>query len=244
MDQPYHPERSTDWYPAASVRGGVEARFVSHTYGWMFIGLLVTAAISLGISSSEVAIRLVAENRGVFFGALIAELVIVLALSAAFNRLSALTATLGFLLYSALNGLTFSLIFLAYTAASISQVFLLAAGMFGGMALLGSVTKKNLGGLGTFMAMGLWGIILTSVVNLFVKSSALSFGTSVVAIVIFSGLTAYDAQRIRAMAVRYGGGPGGYELERKGAIFGALSLYLDFINLFLSLLRIFGSRKE
>lgn len=244
MAYPYNPSRSDDWYPTSSTRGVAESRFVSHTYGWMFVGLLVTAATSLGVASSEAAIRLIIENRGIFYGAMIAELVIVLALTAAFSRLSALTATLGFLLYSALNGVTFSLIFMAYTSTSIGQVFLLAAGMFGGMALLGSVTKKDLGGLGTFMAMGLWGIILASVVNLFVKSSALSFGTSLVAIVVFAGLTAYDAQRIRAMAVQYSGGPGGYELERKGAVFGALSLYLDFINLFLSLLRIFGRRRD
>jgi FtsH-binding integral membrane protein len=178
----------------------------------------------------------------VFYGVLFGELAVVFGLSAAHNRLSAATATLGFLFYAMLNGVTFSVIFLSYQVGSIGQVFLLTAGMFGGLAVFGSVTKKNLSGVGTFMLMGLFGIIILSLVNIFTKSDSLNFAISFAAIIIFSGLTAYDAQKIKTMALGFGDGIS--EDERKGAVFGALALYLDFINLFLSLLRIFGRRRN
>ena len=228
----------------SSTIGLVQSRFMTQTYGWMFLGLLITAGVSLGVTSSESALQMIAENRGIFYGVLIAEFILVLGLTAASQRISAATATLGFLLYSALNGITFSLIFMLYTATSIGQVFFVAAGMFGGMAVFGSVTKRSLSGLGTFMAMGLWGIILVSLVNIFIRSESLSLGTSAIAILVFSGLTAYDAQKIKSLAAQYSQGPGNDQAERKGAIFGALTLYLDFVNLFLSLLRIFGNRRN
>jgi FtsH-binding integral membrane protein len=226
----------------APTRQMAESRFLSRTYGWMFMGLLLTAAVSYLVASSESAVQFIFANQWVFFGVLIAELAIVVALTAAQPRLSATTALLGFLCYSLLNGLTFSVIFLSYQLGSIGQIFLITAGMFGGLAIYGSVTKKSLSGVGTFMALGLFGIVILSLVNLFAKSESLNFGISVAAIFIFAGLTAYDSQRIRNMASEYG--EANTNDANKGAIFGALALYLDFINLFLSLLRIFGRRRQ
>jgi FtsH-binding integral membrane protein len=214
------------------------SRFVTRTYGWMFLGLLITGFVSLGIVSSEAAVQTIMQNRAILFGALIAEFVLVMGLTAASQRLSAATATLGFLAYSALNGVTFSTIFMVYTMSSVAQVFFITAGMFGGLALYGSVTKKDLTGVGSFVGMGLWGLILCGFVNMFMRSEALSMGLGV-----FAGLTAYDAQKIRAMA--YQSTLGGTRSDSdKGAVFGALMLYLNFINLFLSLLRLFGNRRD
>ena len=218
------------------------SRFVSRTYGWMFLGLLVTAWVSFAIVSSESAIGFVIENRAVFYGALIAEFFLVMGLSASFATLSARAAVAGFLAYSALNGVTLSLIFMMYTMSSISYVFLICAGMFGGLSLFGTVTKKDLTGMGTFVGMGIWGLILVGFANLFIRSEALSLGASVAGVLIFSGLTAHDAQKIRSLAYQYAGGYD--EDERKGAIFGALTLYLNFLNLFLNLLRLFGNRRN
>lgn len=221
------------------------SRFMTRTYGWMFLGTGLTGIISYLIASSENLMRVV-MNPMVFGIAIIAELAMVLGLTFALRRISAATATLGFLAYSALNGVTLSWIFLAYTMTSIGQVFLITAGMFGGLALFGTVTKKDLTGVGSFVGMGLWGLILVGLVNMFVRSESLSLGLSVAAVLIFTGLTAWDAQKIKAMAYGYTmqGSQGEAGVAEKGAIMGALALYLDFINLFLALLRLFGSRRE
>lgn len=219
------------------------SRFVARTYSWMFLGLLLTGFVSFSIASSESAVQMIIQNRWVFMAVIIAEIALVMGLTATYDRLSPATATLGFLGYSALNGVTFSVVFLVYTMSSIGQVFLITAGMFGGLALYGSVTKKDLTGVGSFVGMGLWGLILVGLVNMFVQSEALSMGLSVVAVVVFAGLTAWDAQKIRAMA--YQSTQGGSKSDGdKGAVFGALMLYLNFINLFWALLRLFGSRRE
>jgi FtsH-binding integral membrane protein len=220
------------------------SRFVSRTYGWMFLGLMTTGLISYAMATSEPAMRMMMENRGLFYAVMIAEFAVVMGLTAAANKLSAAMATLGFLFYSALNGVTFSVIFLTYTMTSVAQVFMISAGMFGGLAVFGTVTRKDLTGVGTFVGMGLWGLILLGVANIFMQSDALSLGLSAVGVIVFSGLTAYEAQRIRMLANQYAGGAQGSEAEGKGAIFGALSLYLNFINLFLSMLRLFGSRRD
>ena len=216
---------------SASVQLAV-SQFISKTYGWMFVGLLVTGFVSAWVVSSPSVLQQVLENRSVFYGVLIAEVLLVMGMSALFSRLSSFAAMLGFLTYSALNGVTFSLIFLIYTMSSISQVFLIAAGMFGGLALFGSVTRKDLTGMGAFVGMGIWGMILVGLVNLWVQSEALSFGVSAAGVLIFSGLTAYDAQRIRSLAYQYahGGANGGGDLldGRKGAIFGALSVLANY----------------
>lgn len=220
------------------------SRFVTRTYGWMFVGLALTALISYSIATSESAVAWLVQNPWAFYSAIAVEFIVVIALTAAAQRLSAMTATLGFLFYSALNGVTFSAIFLVYTMSSIANVFFVASAMFGGLALFGAVTKKDLTGLGTFVGMGLWGLILLGLVNMFVGSQSLNFGLGLGGVLIFSGLTAYDSQKIRMMAYQsVASGGGGGEAE-KGAVFGALMMYLNFINLFLSLLRVMGSRRN
>ena len=225
------------------------SKFVSRTYGWMVAGLATTGAISWLIATNEAATQFIMANSWVFFGALIAEFVVVMGLTMAFNRLSTTAALLGFGLYSALNGVTFSTIFMIYTMSSIAQVFFITAGMFAGLAVFGTVTKKDLTPIGTFFAMGIWGILIVGLVNMFIRGNALSLGLSAITVVIFSGLTAWDAQKIRAMAIQYSsasgtGSMGDTSEADKGAIFGALTLYLDFINLFLALLRLFGTRRD
>lgn len=221
------------------------SRFVSRTYGWMFVGLLVTALVSYLIASSETMIHAILMNQWMMMGAIIAQFAIVIGLSMGYQRLSAAAAMLGFLAYSALTGVTFSVVFLIYTMSSIANVFFITSGMFGGMALFGTVTRKNLTGMGAFVGMGLWGLILVGLVNMFVRSESLSLGLSVVTVFVFAGLTAYDAQMIRALAYQATVSGGGRTQEsEKGAIFGALKLYLDFINLFWALLRLFGNRRD
>jgi FtsH-binding integral membrane protein len=242
MDHTYQSAQSFNRERQSPALQLVQSRFMNRTYGWMFLGLLITAVASWGVASSESAIRFIIANQWVFYGVLIAELVVVFGLSAAHKRISSTVAISGFLFYATLNGITFSVIFLSYQMTSIAQVFLLTAGMFGGLAIFGSITKKDLSGVGTFMMMGLFGIIILSMVNIFTKSDSLNFAISAAAIIIFSGLTAFDAQRIKSMASEFSGEMS--DDERKGAIFGALALYLDFINLFLSLLRILGRRRN
>jgi len=200
--------------------------------------------VSYALASSSSFPLLIAQNRGLFFLAVIAELGLVMGLTASFRRLSPAMATCGFLAYSCLNGVTLSVIFLAYSMAAISQVFLITAGMFGGLALYGTVTRRDLTGLGSFVGMGLWGIILMSFVNFFVRSESLSMGLGLAGVLVFSGLTAYHAQAIRGMAVQASHSGEGSIESRKGPVFGALLLYLNFINLFLSLLRLFGGRRN
>lgn len=221
------------------------SRFISRTYGWMFVGLLLTAFVSYFLATSEAFSDYIVHNRGIYMLAVFAELGLVLALTAFFKRLSTTTATLGFLAYSTLNGVTLSVIFMAYAMGTISQVFFVTAGMFGGLALYGTVTRKDLTGVGSFVGMGLWGLILVGFANMFIGSESLSMGLGVAGVLIFSGLTAYHAQQIRGMAYQAAtsGSIGSSEAD-KGAIFGALLLYLNFINLFLSLLRLFGGGRR
>ena len=215
--------------------------FIRGVYNWMGIGLATTAIVALLTSSSPTLLRMIYGNSIVFFGLIIGELALVLALSAAITRISAATATLMFFAYSALNGLTFSVILMAYTKASIASTFFITAGTFGAMSLYGYTTKKDLTSWGSFLFMGLIGIILASVVNIFFHSGTLYWLVTVGGVIIFVGLTAYDTQKIKEMAYR---GFGDEEMQRKGTIIGALRLYLDFINLFLMLLRIFGVSRD
>ncbi len=175
-----------------------------------------------------------------FFGLIIAELGLVMTLSAAIGRLQATTATLMFFAYSALNGLTLSAIFIAYTSASIANTFFVTAGTFGAMSLYGYATKRDLTSWGSFLFMGLIGVIIASVVNIFLRSEMIYWVVTYAGVIVFVGLTAYDTQQIKAMALQ---GFGDEESERKGAVIGALRLYLDFVNLFLMLLNIFGRRR-
>ena len=215
--------------------------FVRSVYNWMFVGLAVTGLIAFYVSTNEGIMSFIYGHRMVFWGILLAELALVFAISGMVNRMSAGTATGLFVLYSALNGLTLSVIFLLYTRSSIVSTFFICAGTFLACSIYGWTTKRDLTSLGGFLMMGLFGIIIASVVNIFLRSGAVSVIVSYIGVLVFVGLTAHDTQKLKNMAMAQPAGIDGAVL-RKGAILGALSLYLDFINLFLFLLRIFGNR--
>ena len=217
--------------------------FIRSVYNWMAIGLGLTGLVALYVSSSETMMRLIFGNPFVFFVLILGELGLVFAISGRVDRMSAATATSLFVLYSALNGATLSFIFLAYTRASIVSTFFICAGTFIGCSIYGWTTKKDLTSWGGFLMMGLIGIIIASLVNMFIRSSGMSLIISYIGVIVFVGLTAYDTQKLKNMALTQPAGLDGAVI-RKGAILGALSLYLDFINLFLMLLRIFGSARE
>ena len=215
--------------------------FLAKVFNWMAIGLGITGVVAWFTASSGLAMQLVASP--LFMILIVAELGMVFFLSARINKIQAGTATGLFLGYALLNGLTLSMIFLAYTSTSIASTFFITAGMFGAMAIYGLVTKRDLSGLGSFLFMGLVGIIIASVVNIFLKSSSLYWVISLLGVFIFVGLTAYDVQKIKKIGEE-GIMEQGEEMVKKGAIMGALTLYLDFINLFLMLLRFFGGSRS
>lgn len=210
-------------------------------FGWMFGGLLVTGLTAFYTASTPWLLERIFSNNIYWIGLLIAELVLVITLTARIYKMSKAAAITSFILYSIVNGLTLSVIFLAYTLSSIASVFFISAGMFGIMALYGYTTKKDLSKIGSILLMALIGIILASVVNLFLVNNTFSFIIAIVAVIIFVGLTAYDVQKIKAMAYQVENDD---EFMTKFAIIGALTLYLDFINLFLQLLRIFGKSRD
>lgn len=209
---------------------------IRQVYAWMGAGLTVTAIMALVTLSSPSILTAIVGNRLLFFGLMIGELALVFILSGAISRLSASTATLIFIAYSALNGVTLSVVALVYTANSIASTFVVTAGMFGAMSIYGYATRRDLTSWGSFLFMGLIGVVIASVVNIFVGSSAVSWFISAIGVIVFTGLTAYDTWKIKEMAAQGTEG-------RKPAILGALTLYLDFINLFLMLLRFTGSRR-
>jgi hypothetical protein len=215
--------------------------FIRSVYNWMAIGLGITGFVAYYVANTESLRQLIFGNQILFFGLIIAELGLVIAISARIQKMQASTATALFVLYSALNGATLSLIFLIYTASSITSTFFICAGTFVTCSIYGWTTKRDLTSVGGFMTMGLIGIIIASVVNIFLRSSAMYMIISYIGVIVFVGLTAYDTQHLKNMAMTQ---PDGLEagVVRKGAILGALKLYLDFINLFLMLLRIFGNR--
>ena len=221
------------------VRDERVGAFLSKVYGWMFVGLLITAVIAFAVASSPALIETLILNRLLFWGLLFAQLGLVFYLSARVDKVAPATAAGLFVLYSAFVGVTSSVIFLVYTGASISQTFIITAGMFGATAVFGTVTKRSLAGLGQFLFMGLIGLIIAMIVGFFWHSDALQFVISVVGVLVFTGLTAWDAQRLKQLAVALPDGRvGAY------AVVGALSLYLDFINLFFFLLRFTGNRRN
>ncbi|HLA12518.1 MAG TPA: Bax inhibitor-1/YccA family protein [Pyrinomonadaceae bacterium] len=222
-----------------TVRDERVGAFLSKVYGWMFAGLLTTAASAYAVVSSPAITQFVFGNRLLFWVLIIAQLGLVFFISARVEHLAPTTAAGLFILYSALTGVTASVILLLYTGASIASTFIIAGTMFGSMAVFGSVTKRSLAGLGQFFFMGLIGLIIASVVGIFWQNDALQFVISVVGVLVFTGLTAWDAQRLKQMATALPDGRiGSY------AVVGALSLYLDFINLFFFLLRFTGSRRD
>lgn len=217
-----------------------QQRFITKVYGWMCFALIVTASVALLTASSPALAGLILGNQLLFFGLLIGEVVLVGYLAMAVSKMSASTATAVFIGYSALNGLTFSVIFMAFTAGSIASTFFITAGTFGVMSVYGYVTKTDLTRVGNLCFMGLIGVIIASVANFFLKSPMLYWVTTYIGIAVFVGLTAYDTQKIKMMNII---GNENTDEDKKEAIMGALTLYLDFINLFLLLLRLFGRRR-
>lgn len=227
---------------AMENRAELVNKFLRSVYGWMMLGLVVTAACAMFVAGSHDLQQLVFSNKFAFFGLLAAQFGLVMYLSFSINKLSGTAATGLFLLYSALNGVTLSVILLLYSTGTVSAAFFTAAGMFGAMSLYGLVTKRDLTGLGGFLLMALFGLIIAMVVNIFVGSSAMDLIISAVAVIVFTALTAYDTQKLAEM---------GREMPlddptavRRGAIIGALTLYLDFINMFIHLVQLFGSIDE
>ncbi|MBC8946475.1 MULTISPECIES: Bax inhibitor-1/YccA family protein [Xenorhabdus] len=215
--------------------------YMAQVYGWMTCGLLLTAFVAWYVANTPEILSAIFSNSIVFYGLIIAQLALVFVLSGLVHKMSGALATGLFMLYSMLTGLTLSSIFVVYTSSSIASTFVISAAMFGALSVYGYTTKRSLSGLGSFLFMGLIGIVLASLVNIWLKSPALMWAITYIGVLIFAGLTAYDTQKLKEM---------GAELDvndkenlRRYSITGALTLYLDFINLFLMLLRILGDRR-
>lgn len=214
--------------------------YMTRVFGWMTLALTITALTALSVASSDALVNLFLANKFVFYGLIIGQLLLVMGISGLINRISSALATLLFIIYSAANGLTLSVLFLAYAQSSIALAFFITAGTFAFMVAYGYFTNRDLTSMGSLLFMGLIGIIIASVVNLFMSSETLYWIISYAGVFIFVGLTAYDAQKIKNQALLMNDDS---ETAQKGAILGALTLYLDFINLFIFILRIFGGRK-
>lgn len=217
-----------------------QANFITKVYGWMSGALIITGLIAYWVSITPQLTELIFSNRFVFYALLIAEILCVGYLVSVVEKISASTATSIFIAYAALNGLTMAVVFLAFTSESIATTFLITAGTFGVMSIYGYYTKRDLTSIGNLAFMGLIGLIIASIVNFFFQNTMLYWITTYAGILIFVALTAYDTQKIKNMNII---GNEGTEEDKKEAIMGALTLYLDFINLFLYLLRLFGRRK-
>ena len=239
--------KQENWYDVDSLRNKDYAMstafpaLMRKVFVWMTLALAITGLTAYGVATSPTILSLIFSSKVTFFGLIIAEFALVFAISGAINRLSLSTATMLFILYSVINGATLSSIFFAFSVATISKVFFITAGTFGAMALVGYTTKTDLTSMGKLLFMALLGIIIASVVNMFVASSSLDLILSYVGVLVFVGLTAYDTQKIKQMCQA---APDASESTQKLALIGALSLYLDFINLFLYLLRIFGNNRD
>ncbi|HVE68304.1 MAG TPA: Bax inhibitor-1/YccA family protein [Solirubrobacteraceae bacterium] len=213
--------------------------FLQRVFTWMLLGLLTTGLVAAAIGASDSLLTDITETPGLVIGVIVAQLGLVLALSFGINRMSPAVATVLFFVYAALVGVTFAFVFELYTAQSIFTTFLITAAMFAVLAFIGATTQRDLTSLGTILFAALIALIIATVVNFFVASSLLYWITTYAGVLIFAGLTAYDMQKLK----RYGEQAQGGEATERAAIIGALALYLDFINLFLYLLRIFGSRR-
>ena len=218
-----------------------QANYISKVYIWMALALSVTGLCAYYVASTPALVNAIIANQILFFGLIIGELALVVYLSARINKISSETAVIMFLIYSLLNGATLSVIFLAYTAASISTTFFITAGTFVVMSIYGYFTKADLTKFGKIFMMLLIGVIIASVVNFFLKNETLYWIVSYVGVAIFVGLIAYDTQKIKRL---FATAQGDEEIIKKISIMGALTLYLDFINLFLFLLRFFGGRRD
>ena len=218
----------------------VKNTFLSRVYGWMTLALVISGVTAFLAATNETIIRLTIGNGFGFLILAVAELALVWWLTASIHKISSGAAFFAFILYSVLNGVTLSSIFLVYKIESIFMVFFISAGMFAAMAVYGTVTKSSLSSFGKYFAMALVGIIIASLVNFFLRSPMLDWFLSIITVVIFTGLTAYDAQKMLAVS----GNASDDEMFRKASVIGALDLYLDFINIFLAMLRLFGRRRN
>jgi FtsH-binding integral membrane protein len=231
-------DRQPAWTSASVDTTDTRVReFVRSVYAWMFGGLALTSAAAMWVVFSPAMQQLVLANRFVFYGLLIGEFALAMFVQARITRISAPTAASLFLVYSVLNGLTLSVIFFIYASSTIYQAFFTAAAMFAVMSVYGYVTKRDLTSWGTFLIMGFWGIFIGFIINMFLNSGPLGFLLSAAGVVIFVGLTAYDTQKLKSFATST-------QLRENLAILGALVLYIDFINLFLMLLRLFGGNSR
>lgn len=217
--------------------------FIRSVYNWMAVGLALTGFTAFYVASSETLLQIVFGNPVILFGLIFGELGLVLYLSARVQKIQASTATALFVLYSVLNGVTLSSIFMVYTSGSIVSTFFICALTFLACSVYGMVTKRDLTSMGGFMMMGLIGIIIATIVNIFLRSPVMTMMISYVGVIVFVGLTAYDTQKLKTMSMTQPADASG-AMVRKGAIMGALTLYLDFINLFLMLLHIFGVSRD
>ena len=218
----------------------VKNTFLSRVYGWMTLALVISGVTAFLAATNETIIRLTIGNGFGFLILAVAELALVWWLTASIHKISSGAAFFAFILYSVLNGVTLSSVFLVYKIESIFMVFFISAGMFAAMAVYGTVTKSSLSSFGKYFAMALVGIIIASLVNFFLRSPMLDWFLSIITVVIFTGLTAYDAQKMLAVS----GNASDDEMFRKASVIGALDLYLDFINIFLAMLRLFGRRRN
>jgi len=235
MSSPISTAQAAAAEQAESVR---ISAFLQKVYGWMFVGLAITAVVAWAVAGSPTVIQALRGNRLLFWAVLLTPIGFVWYLSARVATLSPGTAATLFAVYAGLNGVTFSFILLAYTGASIANTFLTTSAMFGALALYGTITRRSLSGIGQFAFMGLIGIVIASIIGIFWQNDMFQFVLSVCGVVVFAGLTMWDAQKLKAMALALPEGQAG-----SYAVVGALSLYLDFINLFLFLLRLFGRRR-
>ncbi len=218
----------------------VKNTFLSRVYGWMTLALVISGVTAFLAATNETIIRLTIGNGFGFLILAVAELALVWWLTASIHKISSGAAFFAFILYSVLNGVTLSSIFLVYKIESIFMVFFISAGMFAAMAVYGTVTKSSLSSFGKYFAMALVGIIIASLVNFFLRSPMLDWFLSIITVVIFTGLTAYDAQKMLAVS----NNASDDEVFKKASVIGALELYLDFINIFLAMLRLFGRRRD
>jgi FtsH-binding integral membrane protein len=216
------------------------SRFITKVYTWMALALVATGLTAMFVATTPSLIKIIFGSRITFYGLIIAEIALVFFLSFMINKMNSVTAFFIFFLYSVINGLTLSVIFLFYTGESIAVTFFVTAGTFGVMSAYGYFTKTDLTKIGNILLMALVGIVIASIVNIFLKSGPLYWIITIAGIIIFVGLTAYDTQKLKIMSQN---GFDGAETEKKASIIGALQLYLDFINLFILLLRLLGRRK-
>ena len=230
------------WQERVAGSAAIQRTIMKNVYLWMAGGLALTGAVAYLVQSSQNLVRTLYGNPLLFFGLIIAEFALVIYLSRRIMTMSPQAATGAFIAYAALNGVTLSMILLVYTGVVVSNAFFVTAGTFAGMSLYALTTKKDLSSWGTYLFMGLWGIILASIVNFFLRSEMLYYLVSYIGVVLFMGLTAYDTQKIKAMSDRMTASASEADFVRL-SIIGALRLYLDFINLFLFFLRIMGMRR-